>query len=516
MGWTPNDMNNKEVIVAAEKLSKSFSGIQVLKDVDFDIRPGEVHALIGENGAGKSTLTKIICGVYESDKGRVLVNGKKKRIASPLAARNLGIALIHQEPLIFQDLDVAKNIFAGHTRNGRGLTIDWKNIYRESQKLLDSLGVGLNPKAKMKGMSIADQQMVEIISALSQDAKVIIMDEPTAALTPGEVSTLFKIIRRLVEQDKAIVFISHRIDEVLDISDRVTVLRDGEKVGTDFIHNLNQERIIHMMIGREIKELITKETVKIDDVIMKVDDISLAGDFRNISFELKKGEILGFAGLVGAGRSEVSRAIFGITPPDSGSISIKGRNVSIRSPRDAIKHGVAYVPEDRQHQGLFLPFGIAKNMTFAIPERISAKGWIKPKVEKEITDDYVGRLNIRIRSVRQLATELSGGNQQKLVLSKWLLTNPEILLLDEPTRGIDVGAKGEVYKIINKLAGEGIAILLVSSELPEILTLSDRIVVMKEGRITGQFSKSEATEDKIMAAAALSLNGVTTAAGVFQ
>ena len=507
-------MNETEVIVAEEKISKSFSGIQVLMDVDFDIRPGEVHALMGENGAGKSTLAKIICGVYESDKGRVLVNGKEKRIPSPLAARNLGIALIHQEPLIFQDLDVAKNIFTGHTRSGHGLTVNWKNIYRQSQELLDSLGVSLDPRAKMKGMSIADQQMVEIISALSQDARVIIMDEPTAALTPGEVSTLFAIIRRLVEQDKAIVFISHRIDEVLDISDRVTVLRDGEKVGTDFSQNLNQERIIRMMIGREIKELITKETVKIDDVIMKVDDISLAGDFKNISFELKKGEILGFAGLVGAGRSEVSRAIFGITPPDSGSITIKGRNVNIRSPRDAIKHGVAYVPEDRQHQGLFLPFGIAQNMTLAIPQRISGRGWIKPKVEKEITDDYVARLNIRIRSIRQLAAELSGGNQQKVVLSKWLLTDPEILLLDEPTRGIDVGAKGEVYKIINKLAGEGIAILLVSSELPEILTLSDRIVVMKEGRITGQFIKSEATEDKIMAAAALSLNGRQDSAGL--
>ncbi|MGD8290077.1 MAG: sugar ABC transporter ATP-binding protein [Desulfobacterales bacterium] len=499
-------MTAKEAIVAAEKISKSFSGIQVLRDVDFEIRPGEVHALVGENGAGKSTLTKIICGVYESDRGRVMVNGKQERISSPLAARSLGIALIHQEPLIFQDLDVAKNIFAGHTRNGPGLTVDWKNIYRESQELLESLGVSLDPKAKMKGMSIADQQMVEIISALSQDARVIIMDEPTAALTPGEVGTLFEIIRRLVDQDKAIVFISHRIDEVLDISDRVTVLRDGEKVGTNLTGNLDQEQIIRMMIGREIKELITKETVKIDDVIMQIDNISLAGDFKNISFELRKGEILGFAGLVGAGRSEVSRAIFGITPPESGSISIKGRNVNIRSPKDAIKHGVAYVPEDRQHQGLFLPFGIASNMTLAIPERITNRGWIKSQAEKEITEDYVGRLNIRVRSIRQLAAELSGGNQQKVVLSKWLLTDPQILLLDEPTRGIDVGAKGEVYKIINRLAGEGIAILLISSELPEILTLSDRIVVMKEGRITGHFTKAQATEDKIMAAAAVSLN----------
>ncbi len=498
-------MDQKSPIVRTKSISKFFSGVRVLHNIDFEIYPGEVHALVGENGAGKTTLSGIICGVHLPDGGEIYVNENNENISSPHAARDLGIAFIHQEPLVFQDLDVTENIFVGHTRHSHGMFLDWSRMYAEARELLDSLDVKLNPRAKMKGMSIADQQMVEIISALSQNAKVIIMDEPTAALTPAEVEILFSIVSRLREQGKALVFISHRLDEVLAISDRVTVLRDGEMVGTHFTKDVTRNDIIKMMIGREIKELIVKEEADKGALMLSVKNLNLAGTFKDISFDVHQGEIVGVAGLVGAGRSEVARAVFGVTPPDSGEIRIKGESVNIRSPHEAIHAGIAYVPEDRQHEGLFLPFAVSKNMTYAVPEQISRKGWLNFKKEKDIAQEYIKKLQVHLRKTTQPVKELSGGNQQKIVLSKWLLTKPQVLILDEPTRGIDVGAKEEVYKMINRLAQQGKAILMISSELPEILSLSDRIIVMKEGRITGRFDKSEATDEKIMTAASASI-----------
>jgi rhamnose transport system ATP-binding protein len=491
--------------IRATQISKSFSKVTVLQDVDFEIFPGEVHALVGENGAGKSTLVKVICGVHPPDKGVLVVDGKEENIPDPNVARDLGISFIHQEPLIFQDLNVTENIFVGHTRGSQGIFLNWPAMYKKANELLASLDVKLDAKAKTRGMSIADQQMVEIISALSQDAKVIVMDEPTAALTPGEVEHLFKIVNLLKKQGKALVFISHRLDEVLAISDRTTVLRDGEKVVTKMTKDLTKTDIVKYMIGREMTELIVKEKTKIGEKLFSVENLTLKGTFKNVTLDVKAAEIVGVAGLVGAGRSEVAQAIFGITPPDSGDIFIKGKKTTIGCPKDAINHGVAYVPEDRQHQGLFLPFAVARNITYTAPEKISKRGWLKLKNENSIAKNFINQLKIKLRSRKQPIKELSGGNQQKVVLSKWLLTEPQILILDEPTRGIDVGAKEEVYKIINQLAKEGKAILMISSELPEIISLSDRVIVMKEGQITGRFDRSEVTDEKIMTAATVSI-----------
>ena len=488
-------------IITAKKMTKTFSGVTVLKDVDFEVYPGEVHALIGENGAGKSTLMKIISGVFPASEGQLFVEGKEVKLKNPHDARTLGIALIHQEPITFQDLNVTENIFLGNSSvNTRGV-IEWKDNYRRAREILDSLGVPLNEKAVLKGMSIADQQMVEIASALSQNAKLIIMDEPTSALSLGEVKTLFGIIRRLKEQGKGIVFIGHRLEEIVEVADRITVLRDGEKVGECMAADVQKEDLVQMMIGRTIKELIVKETLPIGDVLLSVRDLTLPGKFEHISMEVRQGEIVGMAGLVGAGRSEVGTAIFGVAPASSGEIRIGGKKVSIRSPQDAMKNGIAMVSEDRAISGLLLPFTIEHNITFAILKKLAKGLFINFKKEDELVEDFRGKLNIRMRDSSQEARELSGGNQQKVVLAKWLLTDPNILILDEPTRGIDIGAKAEVYKLITELARQGKAILMISSELPEILQLSDRVYVMCEGRMTGEFTRAETDSTKIMTAA---------------
>ncbi|QGP91604.1 Ribose import ATP-binding protein RbsA [Neomoorella glycerini] len=498
-------MPEKVPVIRTLDISKSFSGINVLNKISFEVYPGEVHALIGENGAGKSTLVKIICGVYQPSAGEIYVDEKKVSVSSPIVARDLGIALIHQEPLSFPDLDIAENIFIGHTRvkNKQSIFVDWHGKYQEARQLLDSLGVKLDVKAKLRGLSVADQQMVEIASALSQNARVIFMDEPTAALTPDEVGKLLDIIRLLKHQGKAIIYISHRLDEIKEISDRVTILRDGEKIGTYKTKDINRDQMIEKMIGRTIKELIPKEPAKIAaQPYLVVKNIAIEGVFKDISFELREGEILGIAGLVGAGRTEVARALFGITPIEKGEIFIRGKKVTIKSPLDAIKYKMALVPEDRQGLGLLLPWSISNNISFSSPNRITSMlGWLKFKEEQLIADNYIHNLRIITRNSRQPVQELSGGNQQKVSLAKWLLTEPKILILDEPTRGIDVGAKTEIYKIINRLAAEGKCIIMISSELPEILTLSDRVLVMYEGTMTALLEREEISEQKVMAAA---------------
>jgi ABC-type sugar transport system ATPase subunit len=489
-------------IVNAKGIAKTFSGVSVLQDVDFDICAGEIHALIGENGAGKTTLVKIISGVHAPSGGQLLVDGNPVRFKNPHAARQAGIALIHQEPLTFQDLNVTENLYLGHTR-GKGTPIlNWNQLYKQSDALLESLDVRMRSRDPVRGMTIADQQMIEIACALSQNAKVIIMDEPTAALSHGEVATLFEMIKRLKQQGKAIVFIGHRLDEILEIADRITVLRDGKLVGECLKEEADQDKLVHMMINRTFNELIVKETVPIGDVVLETKGLSYPGQYDDISIKVCKGEIVGMAGLVGAGRSEAASAIFGTQPALTGNIYIKGEKVSIRNPLQAMKLGVSMVSEDRARTGLVVPFSIKYNMTFAILDRIASKlGFIQYKKEDALVKEYVRYLNVRMRDANQAVRELSGGNQQKVVIAKWLLTESDILILDEPTRGIDVGAKVEVYKLINELAKQGKAILMISSELPEILQLSDRVYVMCDGHITAEFGRDELDSKKIMMAA---------------
>jgi rhamnose transport system ATP-binding protein len=482
----------------------SFGGVNVLKDIDFEIYPGEVHALVGENGAGKSTLLKNIAGVHVPKAGEIHINGEVVSIPNPQAATELQIALIHQEPLTFPDLDVAENIFIGRQPMGSRIRrLDWASMYARSGEILDSLGVKLDPRAKVRGLSIADQQMVEMAGALSQDARILLMDEPTAALTPSEVEDLFTIIRLLRDQGTAIVFISHRLEEVFEIGDRITVLRDGELIGQHMIDEVSVDEVIRMMVGRPLSALFEKETTtEFGKPVLQVQGLTRALKFDDITFDIRAGEILGVAGLVGAGRTDVARALFGTLEIDSGTIRIDGEEVEIKRPRDALKHGMIYVPEDRKQNGLLMPMSVIKNMTLSVLGRLSRHGWLRERLEEEATEEYVDKLNIVLRDPGQPVRELSGGNQQKVVLSRWLMAEPKVMLLDEPTRGIDIGAKAEVHRLMSELATQGIAILMISSELPEILAMSDRIIVMREGRISGRFEQEEATAEQVIAAAA--------------
>ena len=494
-------MTEKNPILSVRGIIKRFGRAQVLTDIDLDLHPGEIHALVGENGAGKSTLTRIVSGLYPPDGGEIILAGKTVIVPSPAVAQSMGIALIHQEPLTFPDLDVAENIFIGRQPR-KGNVIDWATMYNEARRLLDDLGVSIDPRAKVRGLSIADQQMVEMASALSQNARILIMDEPTAALTPSEVHDLFTIMRRLKEQGTAILFISHRLEEVFDISDRVSVLRDGEMVGQVIPAQSSRSEVVRMMVGRPLSALFEKEQMaEFGEPRLVVKNLTTYGLFYNISFQVRAGEILCLAGLVGARRTEVARAIFGIEPPDEGEVWLDGKRVQVPNPKVAVQLGMAYVPEDRQKHGLLLPMRIDQNMTLPILREVSRFGWLNNAQETNIARDWQGKLDIRMRSPEQSAWELSGGNQQKVVLSKWLLTQPKVLILDEPTRGVDIGAKAEVHHLMSELAHQGIAILMISSELPEVLAMSDRILVMREGHMMGEFSREEATQEKVMAAA---------------
>ena len=493
-------------IISAKNIVKSFSGVVVLKDVDFNIYPGEVHALIGENGAGKSTLMKIISGVYTPTSGEISINGQPASFKTPHDAREAGVALIHQEPLTFQDLNVTENIYLGHTRGEGKMTINWKEKYKQADELLKSLEVHMGAKDPVRGMTIADQQMIEITSALSQNAKVIIMDEPTAALSHGEVKSLFDIVERLKKQGKGIVFIGHRLEEIMEISDRITVLRDGELVGECFKKDVDQDKLVQMMVGRTFKELIVKEETGIGEVLLETEGLTYPGKYQDVSIKVRRGEIVGMAGLVGAGRSEVASAIFGTEPAVRGTIKINGETVEIKNAIDSMNKGVAMVSEDRAQTGLILPFSIKQNMTFAILKKISKGSFVNTKEENELVSQYSDYLKVKMRDANQPVSELSGGNQQKVVIAKWLLTEPDILILDEPTRGIDVGAKAEVYKLISELAKQGKAILMISSEMQEILQLSDRVYVMCEGHVTGEMERNELDSAKIMTAASTRKN----------
>ena len=490
-----------ESIVELTGISKQFGVVQALKDVDFSLLTGEVHALVGENGAGKSTLVKILAGIHRPDTGVVKIGGERVELRSPVQAQALGIAVVQQEPMMFPDLDVAENVFMGRHPRDRFGRVDWKRMYREVDQLLASLDVSLSSHTPVQGLSVAEQQLVEIAKALSLQARVLVLDEPTAALSAHEVDELFAIVRQLRERGVAILFVSHRLEEVFSIADRLTVLRDGTHIITAPISEMNTEDIIKHMVGRELSNLFPKGEAAIGEVVLEVRHLTRPGVFADVSFQLRQGEILGFAGLVGAGRTEVARVLFGIDRAESGEIWLKRKKIQIRSPQQAMHNGIAYVPEDRHQQGLVMNFSIASNVTLPILQQVSRLGLIQPRREQKIAGEYSRQLQVRSTGVEQLVNALSGGNQQKVVLGKWLATNPSVLILDEPTRGIDVGAKAEVHRIISELASSGLAIILISSELPEVLAMADQVIVLHEGRVTGAFARSEATQERVMYAA---------------
>ncbi len=488
-------------LIAARGISKQFAAIEVLRDVDLDLFPGEIHALLGENGAGKSTFAKILAGVHRPSRGTLALAGEPIELASPHAAQRRGITLIHQEPISFPDLSVAENLVLGRGDGSLLGRVPWAEMTREARRLMDLLGVRIDVTLPMRGLSIADQQMVEIARALASDSRLIIMDEPTAPLTPKEVETLFTIARRLRDEGRTIIFISHRLEEVRALCDRVTIFRDGARIETAPIEALSDADIIRLMIGRPLKEYMHKEKATIGAVALAVENLSLPGYFSDISFEVRAGEIVGLGGLVGAGRTDVARAIFGIAPAESGRVLVEGRPVTIAEPSDAIALGLAFVPEDRAVAGIFRSLSVEQNISAAVPAKIAPGGVIRRSVERALAMDAVKRLRIRLASLRQPIGELSGGNQQKAILARWLLTDPKVLILDEPTRGIDIGVKAEFYDMIGELAASGRAILLISSELPELLALCDRILVMAEGRLTADIPRAEASQEVVMSAA---------------
>ncbi|MCX7304132.1 MAG: sugar ABC transporter ATP-binding protein [Hyphomicrobiales bacterium] len=487
--------------VSARGISKSFAGIEVLRDVDLDLAKGEIHALLGENGAGKSTFAKILAGIHLPTRGTLSLDGRTIEVSSPVAAQKLGITLIHQEPISFPDLSVAENLVLGRSEDGWFSRVPWAEMTIEAQRSMDLLGVHIDVARPMRGLSIADQQMVEIARALASDSRLIIMDEPTAPLTPREVETLFGIARRLRDEGRTIVFISHRLEEVRALCDRVTIFRDGDKVATDTIGNLSDVDIIRLMIGRPLKEYIHKHSAEIGEVALEVQGLTLPGVFHDISFSVRRGEIVGLGGLVGAGRTDVARAIFGVVPATGGVVKVDGKAVHIDEPEEAIALGIALVPEDRAAAGIFRTLPVEQNITAAVPDRIAPTGVIRRAIERSLAQDSVAKLRIRLASLNQPIGELSGGNQQKAILARWLLVDPSILILDEPTRGIDIGVKAEFYDMIGELASQGKAILLISSEMPELLALCDRVLVMAEGRLTAEIARSEASQERIMSAA---------------
>jgi rhamnose transport system ATP-binding protein len=488
-------------VVDLRDVTKQFGAVRALRGVHLPLYAGEVHALVGENGAGKSTLVKMLGGIHQPDSGSILVNGIETGLSSPLAARARGIAVIQQHPFLFPDLDVAENVFMGRHPRTRFGRIDWRRMNREVDDLLRSLGVAFSATTPVRGLSVADQQMVEIAKALSQNASVLVMDEPTASLSAREVERLFAIVRRLRDQGVALLFVSHRLDEVAELADRVTIFRDGGHVITAPASELTTDQIIRHMVGRQLDSLYPKEIAEIGDVALSVHGLSRLGTFLDITFELRRGEILGLFGLVGAGRTEVARVIFGIDHAEHGTITLGGDAISIGDPTDAMNHGIAYVPEDRHAQGLILTFPIDDNITLPIIRRLSRFTLVDSAAVDAVAAEYARRLQVKSAGLDQLVSALSGGNQQKVVLGKWLATEPTVLILDEPTRGIDIGTKAEVHRIISHLATEGLAILLISSELPEVLGMADRILVMHEGRISGEFERSVADQERIMFAA---------------
>jgi rhamnose transport system ATP-binding protein len=487
-------------VLEIRNVSKRFDATQALSDVSLSLYEGEIHALLGENGAGKSTLIKIMTGIHQPDSGEMMLNGQTIKLANAAQAQRYGITTIYQEPMIYPDLNVAENIFVGH--HDTGFLVNWRKRYQEAQAILDKLGVKIDARSQARGLSVASQQTVEIAKSLSLNAKVLILDEPTAALSAHEVRQLFNILNTLRAQGVAILFISHRMDEVFEIADRITIFRDGQWVSSEPRAKVTPEIAIRQMVGRELGEFFVKKDHALGKLLLEVKDLACENVFGGVNFTIRAGEIVGFAGLVGSKRTDVAHALFGITPATSGEIIFKGKPVKIESPQQATQLGIAYVPEDRRHQGLALPMSIANNITLPTMHKyINRWGIVNRRLENVTAEAYRQKLRIRTSDIHLQTAKLSGGNQQKVVLSKWLNTKPQLLILDEPTRGIDVGAKAEVHALVNDLAEQGLGILLISSDLPEVLAMSDRLVVMREGRQMALLNRHEATQETVMTVA---------------
>jgi inositol transport system ATP-binding protein len=488
---------NMEYVLEMIDISKSFSGVKAIDKVSFSLKAGTVHTLMGENGAGKSTLMKILSGIHKSDNGRIILRGNEVLIDSPMKALNLGISMIHQELTPISEMTIAENIFLGREPTKHGF-LDYKKLSKMTKELLERIDIKLNPSTLMKDLKVSDVQLIEIAKAVSYDSDIIVMDEPTSAITEKEVRNLFRVINDLRNSGKSIIYISHKMNEVFEISDYITVFRDGRYIDTKAGKEIEQSDIIRMMVGRELKDVYPQGDSNCGDVLLSVKNITQKKKFNNISFDVKKGEILGIAGLMGAGRTEVMEAIYGLTPIDSGEIFIDDKKVNITSPKDAIDNGIAFVTEDRKLEGIILPLSVKENITMPSLSSVSDKVFVKKQKEIKVVDEYIESLKIKTTGREQVIQSLSGGNQQKVVIAKCLMTKPKILILDEPTRGIDIGSKSEIYKLMKKFAAEGFAIIMISSELPEIIGMSDRIIVFSRGRVAGELSKSEATQVKIM------------------
>jgi ribose transport system ATP-binding protein len=492
--------DSKTPVVQIRHLSKAFSGVRAVDNAQFDLMPGEVHALMGENGAGKSTMMKILAGVYEKDSGEILIGGNAVNIDSPRSAQELGISIIHQELNLMNHLSAAQNIFIGREPKRLGMFVDEEALNRQASAIFERMHLQLDPRTEVGQLTVAKQQMVEIAKALSFDSRVLIMDEPTAALNGEEVADLFAIIGKLKAQGVGIVYISHKMDELKQISDRLTVMRDGKYVGTVPMATTSMKEIISMMVGRELSHVAHQppDTSR-NPVALEVRGLTRGTAIRNVSFNVRQGEIVGFAGLMGAGRTEVARAVFGADPINAGEISVHGKAVSIRSPGDAVAAGIGYLSEDRKHFGLATGLDVEANIVLPNLKKFSRRGgFVDSARTRQTAESLVKRLNIKTSSVNKKVRLLSGGNQQKIVIAKWLLRDCDILFFDEPTRGIDIGAKSEIYKLLDELAAEGKAIVMISSELPEVLRMSHRVLVMCEGRITGELSRHDATQESIM------------------
>ncbi|MFK3962537.1 sugar ABC transporter ATP-binding protein [Ensifer adhaerens] len=488
--------------IALEGISKSFPGVKALSDVSLALYPGSVTALIGENGAGKSTLVKILTGIYQPDEGTISVGDQEVHFPTALAAARAGVTAIHQETVLFDELSVAENIFLGHAPRNRFGLIDWKKLNADARALLSRAGADLDPTIRLRDLGIAKKHLVAIARALSIDAQVVIMDEPTAALSHKEIHELYALVERLKADGKAILFISHKFDEIFRIADRYTVFRDGTMVDEGLIADVSQDELVRLMVGRAVGSVYPKKDVAIGEPVLTVSGYRHPTEFEDINFELRRGEILGFYGLVGAGRSEFMQSLIGVTRPSAGAVRLDGEVLVIRSPSEAIRAGIVYVPEERGRQGAIIGLPIFQNVTLPSLSRTSRSGFLKLANEFALAREYTTRLDLRAASLDQDVGTLSGGNQQKVVIAKWLATKPKVIILDEPTKGIDIGSKAAVHAFMSELGAQGLSVIMVSSEIPEIMGMSDRVIVMREGRIAGRFERAELTAEKLVRAAA--------------
>lgn len=501
-------MSELKPIFSLRMISKHFPGVKALDGVQLDLYPGQVTALVGENGAGKSTLVKVMTGIYQPTEGLLFLDEKKINLDSPDDARRLGITAIHQETVLFDELSVAENIFAGHYIKNSSGTLDWKGMEQEATRILTEIDAPLDPKKMLKELSIGQRHMVAIARALSFDAKVVILDEPTAALSHREIEDFYKIVRRLKDKDCAIMFISHKFDEIYAIADRFTVFRDGCHIGNGLIKDVDEAQLVTMMVGRTIENAYPKVHAVLGKKILEVKNFCHPTEFDGINFDLHEGEILGFYGLVGAGRTELMQSLFGVTKHSAGEIKIDGQSISIRSPSDSIKAGIVLVPEERQSQGVVLEFPIYQNIGLPQLKKINANGMLNKEAEYALADEYATRLRVKAPDWNEKVENLSGGNQQKVVIGKWLATKPKVIILDEPTKGIDIGSKAAVHEFMSELTGLGLAVIMVSSELPEAMGMADRIIVMREGLMVEEFARDEFTAEKLVSAATGAGGGV--------